>query len=104
MATSFSFASFYYFQVELIRQDHQSFFVSLSSPHVSVTSQTLSRRVRVVFGLAGIDSAAFQPHSCRAAAAAHMRSVRKLSCLELCRRADWSMASGNYKKFYERYV
>ena len=40
-------------------------------PHKSVTSKTLSRWVREVLGAAGIDTSQWDPHSTRAASAAH---------------------------------
>ena len=40
-------------------------------PHKSVTSKTPSRWVREVLGAAGIDTSQWDPHSTRAASAAH---------------------------------
>ena len=90
--------------MSLVCNDDCAFFVSLTPPHKSVSSQTLSRWVRDMLGEVGVDVATFQPHSCRAAAAAHLRKVKNLDYIELCRRADWSLTSGTYKKFYQCYV
>ena len=52
------------------------------------------------------------PHGCwggsggveRAASSTHHTTTRQLDLEQICRLADWSMASSTYLKFYKRYV
>ena len=53
---------------------------------------------------AGIDVSIFQQHATRSAAAAYLKSQRKLSLPEICRLADWSLKSNVFEKFYNKYV
>ena len=88
----------------MLRSDQKSFFVGLTRPHKSVTSKTLSCWVREVLGAAGIDVSEWDPHSTRSASAAHLRDASNLDAISLCMRADWSLTSGTFQKFYEKYV
>ena len=92
------------FQASGIRGDSNSFFVSYVAPHKSVTSKTLSRWIRSTLSSAGVDTQLWDPHSVRSAASAHQSAVRQLDLGQICRLADWSLSSGVYKKFYNRYV
>ena len=92
------------FQVSGIRTDKRSFFVSYQQPHKSVTSQTLARWMKVMLADAGVDPVVWKPHAVRAASSTHHTNVRQLDLGQVCRLADWSMASSTYLKFYKRYV
>ena len=93
-----------YFQVSGIRGDSDSFFVSYVAPHKSVTSKTLSRWIKSILSSAGVDTQLWDPHAVRSAASAHQSAVRNLDLGQICRLADWSLSSGVYQKFYNRYV
>ena len=69
-----------------------------------MTSQTLARWMKVVLADAGVDPVVWKPHAVRAASSTHHTNVRQLDLGQVCRLADWSMASSTYLKFYKRYV
>ena len=91
-------------QVSGIRGDTKLFFVSYSKPHRSVTSRTLTRWIKSVLTNAGVDPKIWAPHSVRAASSAHHSVVKNLDLGQICKLADWSMASNVYLKFYQQYV
>ena len=91
-------------QVSEIRGDKKTFFISYVKPHKSVTAKTLARWMKVVLKGAGVDPKLWAPHAVRAAASTHHSTVRELDLGQICRLADWSMASSTYLKFYKRYV
>ena len=86
-------------QVSNIRGDSKLFFVSYVKPHKSVTARTLARWVKEILTTAGIDPVIWQPHSVRAASSAH-HAAKNLDLAQICKLADWSMASGVFVKFY----
>ena len=91
-------------QVSEIRGDKKTFFISYVKPHKSVTAKTLARWMKVVLTDAGVDPKLWAPHAVRAASSTHHSTVRDLDLGQICRLADWSMASSTYLKFYKRYV
>ena len=91
-------------QVANLRSDNISFFVRFTRPHHSVTSKTLSRWVREVLGKAGVNTAIWDPHSIRSASSAHLRASSNVDAISLCKRADWSLTSGTYERFYKKFI
>ena len=91
-------------QVSSIRGDKVSFFVSYVKPHKSVTARTLARWMQQILTKAGVNPEIWAPHSMRAAASSHHSTAQQLDLGQICRLADWSMASGIFTKFYKRYV
>ena len=91
-------------QVSSIRGDKVSFFVSYVRPHKSVTARTLARWMQQTLTKAGVNPQIWAPHSVRAAASSHHSTAHNLDLGQICKLADWSMASGVYKKFYKWYV
>ena len=91
-------------QVSSIRGDKVSFFISYVRPHKLVTAQTLARWMQQTLTKAGVNPEIWAPHSVRAAASSHHSTVHQLDLGQICRLADWSMASGVYIKFYKQYV
>ena len=91
-------------QVSSIRGDKVSFFVSYVRPHKSVTARTLARWMQQTLTKAGVNPQIWAPHSVRAAASSHHSTAHNLDLGQICKLADWSMASGVYKKFYKRYM
>ena len=91
-------------QVSSIRRDKDSFSVSYVKPHKSVTARTLARWMQQTLTKAGVNPEIWAPHSVRAATSSHRSTARQLDLGQICRLADWSMASGVFVKFYKRYV
>ena len=91
-------------QVSSIRGDNVYFFVSYVKPHKSVTARTLARWMQQTLTKAGVNPEIWAPHSVRVAASTHHSTARQLDLGQICRLADWSMASGVFIKFYKRYV
>ena len=90
-------------QVSNIRGDSKLFFVSFVKPYKSVTAQNFARWVKEILTTAGIDPVIWLPHSVCAASSAH-HAAKNLDLAQICKLADWSMASGVFVKFYGRYV
>ena len=90
-------------QVESLRASSSSFFVSYVPPYKPVGSRTLARWMTTILASAGVDVTVFGQHSSRAASANLLRQ-RGLTLKQICALADWSLCSGTYKMFYERYL
>lgn len=84
-----------------LRGNVKQLFIGLKKPHLSVSSQTLSRWIRDMLSRAGVPVASFSAHSTRHAAtsAAHRLGIS----LDVIRRtAGWSPTSDTFFKFYNR--
>lgn len=84
-----------------LRKDNKKLFISFKKPHKSVSTQTLSRWVKIVLKNSGIDTAKFSAHSTRHAAvsAANRKGVQ----LDVIRNsAGWSRSSEVFARFYNR--
>ena len=90
------------FQVECLRADTDRLFVSFVPPHKKVATKTLARWMSLLLAGGGVDTSKWRCHSVRAAGAANLR-LRGFSLKEICAKANWSLGSGTYKLFYERY-
>lgn len=55
----------YIHKTETLRTDQQSLFISFKKPHKAVTSQTLSRWIKLTLASSGIDVSIFSGHSTR---------------------------------------
>ena len=73
-------------------------FISFIKPHAPVSLTTISRWLKSVPALAGIDTALFQGHSVRSAAASAGKKLG-VSSAEIMKVADWSRES-TFLKFY----
>ena len=75
-------------------------FISFIRPDAPVSSATISRWLKAVLALAGMDTASFQGHSVRSVASS---STKKLgvSSAEIMKAEDWSRESTNIK-FYHK--
>ena len=91
-------------QVSSIRGDSLSFFMSYVKPQKLVTAQTFARWMQQILTKAGVNPEIWAPHSVRAAASSHHSTARQLDLGQICRLADWSMASSVFVKLYKRYV
>ena len=90
-------------QVESLRGDNLSLFVSLRRPHTSVTARTLGRWIKTLLSSSGVDTGVWDTHATRGAAARDLRD-RGLTALQVMKLADWSTCSGTFQTFYERYI
>ena len=96
--------TFTYFKVAPLRRDNSNFFVSYVAPFKSVTARTLARWMKDILSSSGVDTSLWDPHATRAAVVAHKKSAKNLSLGQICRLADWSLASGVFTKFYDRFL
>ena len=101
---NFSCYSLMSLQVSIIRGDAVTFFISYTKPHKSVTAWTLAGWIKQLLTMAGVDPQIWAPHSVRAATSAHLSVAKRYNLGQICRLADWSMASGVFSKFYQCYV
>ena len=74
---------------------HSRLFLSLVGKHSPVTSSTIARWLKTYLANAGVDTASFQAHSVRGAAASGMTVADILTA------ADWS-SEGTFQHFYCR--
>ncbi|ODM87335.1 putative enzymatic polyprotein [Orchesella cincta] len=86
---------------KIMDHSHDRVFVSISKPHVPVTTQTLSRWIKGALASCGIDTRLFCAHSTRHAAtsAAYRNGV---AIDEIKARAGWSERSKTFANFYNR--
>jgi len=89
-------------RVQNLNPTRTSFFISFKKPKICVASKTLARWTMDLLSCSGVDTNKFKSHSTRAAAGNFLS--RSLTSIQLCKLADWSLSSGTYQKFYERYV
>ena len=80
------------------RETWTSLFVSIIKPHAPVSSTTISRWLKSILAPAGVDTASFQGHSVRSAAASTTKKLG-VSSTEIMKVADWSRES-TFLKFY----
>ena len=74
-----------------------SLFIFFIKPHAPVSSATISRWLKSVLALAGVDTASFQGHSAASSAAKKLG----VSSAEIMKVADWSRES-TFVKFYHK--
>ncbi|XP_049882818.1 uncharacterized protein LOC126378473 isoform X1 [Pectinophora gossypiella] len=95
--------SAYLDKTKLLRDNQQPLFIGLKKPHKSVTSQTISRWIRLTLGECGIDTTIFTAHSTRHASTSKAHSLGV--SLDLIRKtAGWSGSSSVFGKFYNKYI
>ena len=94
----------YVLRTKVLRADDKSFFVSYAKPYKSVTSRTLARWLTKLLAASGVDTTQFAPHATRSASAAYSMEHLGMSVLDICRRADWSLKSGVFGRFYDRCI
>ena len=96
----YRFLEEYLIRTESIRQGQSRLFLSFQKPHKVINKETISRWIKTVLGLAGIDINTFKPHSTRAAStsAADKLSVPLSSIMKA---ATWKKDSV-FRKFYRK--
>lgn len=87
-------------RTQTLRNEEQSLFVSYLKPHAAVTSSTISRWIKTVMALSGIDVSVYKAHSVRSA------STSKAQCSfipigDILKVAGWSKES-TFAKFYKK--
>lgn len=82
-----------------VREGIQSPFISHKRPFKAVTSQTLSRWVKVILDKSGIDSNMFTAHSIRHTSTSAARK-KGIDMDTLRRTAGWTKSSNTFAKFY----
>jgi integrase len=88
-------------RTNMIRSEEcNNLFISFVKPHGKVSSSTISRWIKIVMALAGIDTSVFSAHSTRAASVSKVHS-RNLPIDIILNTAGWSNAK-TFQKFYNR--
>ena len=75
-------------------------FISYIKPHKAVKTSSISRWLKNVLRLSGIDTSQFSAHSTRSASST-LAANCGVSISDIMKVADWSRA-GTFKKFYKR--
>ena len=83
-----------------MRGDVKALFVTLKKPHKAVTRDTVSRWIKVVLGLAGIDTEIFKPSSTRAASVSKAKACGA-TVGEILKAGGWSRET-TFTKWYKK--
>ena len=75
-------------------------FISYIKPHKPISTDTLSRWIKLVLASAGIDTSVFKTHSVRGAATSHAYA-KSVPTAEISRAADWTNER-TFRKYYLR--
>jgi hypothetical protein len=92
----------YISRTELLRNNEQSLFISYLKPHAAVTSSTISRWLKTVMSLSGIDISIFKAHSVRSASTSKARACH-IPIHEILSVAGWKNAD-TFAQFYHKDV
>jgi hypothetical protein len=79
-----------------------SLFISNAKPHKAVTKSTISRWIKTVLTMAGLDMTIFNPHSTQAASTSHANGAC-ISVDTIMQTAGWRQES-TFCKFYKTSV
>lgn len=83
------------------KKEHDFVFLTIKRPHSVASKQTLSKWVKKMLELAGIDISQFKPHSTRHSSSS--AALRQGISIETIRRTvGWSEGSSVFAKFYNR--
>jgi integrase len=83
------------------RNQNDTLFLSCNKPHKAVGSQTLSRWVKDILKLSGIDTSRFTAHSTRHAATSAAQKLG-VNIDQIRKAAGWSPSTHTFAKFYNR--
>lgn len=94
--------SSYLKKTKILRNEENKLFVAIKKPHEAVGSQTLSRWIKSILSVSGLDTSKFGAYSIRhASTSAAKRSVN----IDLIfKAAGWTEKSQTFAKFYNRPV
>lgn len=86
---------------ELRASDCQNLFIAFKKPHKAVSTQTISRWIKITLDKCGLDTNLFTAHSTRHAATS--AAARKGVNIDVIRRSvGWSKKSETFANFYQR--
>ena len=88
-------------QTKNIRNSSKNLFISCKSPHLPVTSQTLSKWVTKTMTSAGLNTEIFTAHSTRHAATSKAKRC-DVSLDTIRKTASWTPTSATFARFYDR--
>lgn len=89
-------------RTESRRKGENQLLLGIVAPHKKVVTSTVSRWVKDVIQLSGIDVTIFKAHSTRTAASSKASSIG-ISVTEILKRAGWSNES-TFQKFYNKSI
>ena len=89
-------------RTETIRQDECQLLISYAKPHKRISRDTLSRWIREILQLSGIDLTKFKPHSMRSASTSYVAS-KNVSISTILAAIGWRTES-TFTKFYQKSI
>lgn len=89
----------YISRTKYIRGDNEQLFVSYKEPHDSVSKSTVSRWLRTIMSMCGVDTDKFKPHSTRSASVS--KAIKFAPMDVVLKAAGWSKES-TFAKFYNK--
>ena len=87
---------------EWISKSDSKLFRSVLKPHKQITKSTITRWIKEVLKLSGIDTTVFQAHSIRAASSSKAHNMG-LSTNDILKKGNWSQKS-TWQKFYHKNI
>lgn len=96
----YSYLKEYLFRTEELRNEIKEVFITIKKPHRKVSRDTVSRWIKTVLRLSGINVGQFKPGSTRAAAVSKAKSTGA-NIEEILRAGGWSRQS-TFAKFYKK--
>lgn len=90
----------YLSRTALIKNGEQSLLLSYVKQHKAVTRDTMSRWIKMVMNISGINTDIFGSHSVRSASVSKAKFAA-VPVDEILRKVGWSNA-GTFSKFYEK--
>ncbi|OXU20979.1 hypothetical protein TSAR_016214 [Trichomalopsis sarcophagae] len=84
-----------------LRKDSSKLFVAIKRPHKDIGAQTISRWVKLILGMIGIDLNKFTAHSTRHSATSKAKA-NSIDLDTIKRTAGWTTRSETFAKFYNR--
>ena len=95
-------AQCYIERTKSLRGETSQLFIGTVKPHKAVTSQTISRWIRDVLDLVGVDTSVFKGHSTRSASSSKVFS-KGASISDIMSRGNWSNQC-TWQKFYNKSI
>ena len=85
-----------------VEPDQQQLFLAIVKPHKAVATCTISRWLKTLMAMSGIDTNKFKAHSTRAASTSKAKA-QGLSTEQIIKHANWSK-SATFCRFYHKDV
>ena len=99
---AFSAVEQYILRTESLRNNESQLFISCINPYGKVSKDTISRWIRKVMQLSGIDTEMYKPHSTRAASTSKAKQCN-VPISDIMGSASWSTDS-TFHRFYDRHI